>query len=165
MIIYLYVKQHSITGLKYFGKTKRNPFTYNGSGTRWSNHIKKHGSKFITTIEIWGFDDQSCCTDFALRFSEENDIVKSADWANLKPEDALDGGKTMEWTEEKRLAQSNRLKGRIWSVERNIKMANSKRGKKRQVLECPHCGKIGGDNNMSRWHFDNCKWRRCSESN
>ena len=26
--------------------------------------------------------------------------------------------------------------------------------------ECPHCGKIGGINTMSRWHFDKCKIKR-----
>jgi hypothetical protein len=58
MIIYLYVKQHSITDLKYFGRTVRNPFKYPGSGTYWSNHFKKHGKEHIKTLEVWGFDDQ-----------------------------------------------------------------------------------------------------------
>lgn len=29
--------------------------------------------------------------------------------------------------------------------------------KPKSKIECPHCGKIGGSNNMKRWHFDNCK--------
>ena len=33
MTIYLYVKQHSITGLKYFGRTTQaNPYKYKGYG-------------------------------------------------------------------------------------------------------------------------------------
>lgn len=24
-------------------------------------------------------------------------------------------------------------------------------------IECPHCGLVGGDRNMKRYHFDNCK--------
>ena len=40
---YLYVKQHSITGMKYFGKTTRNPIKYIGSGKYWKRHISKHG--------------------------------------------------------------------------------------------------------------------------
>jgi hypothetical protein len=30
-------------------------------------------------------------------------------------------------------------------------------GKKRPTKTCPHCGKVGADWLMSRWHFDNCK--------
>ena len=41
---YLYVKTHKVTGLKYLGQTSKDPFKYNGSGTRWTNHIKKYGN-------------------------------------------------------------------------------------------------------------------------
>lgn len=92
-IIYLYIKQHSITGLKYFGKTKfKNPFKYLGSGKYWTRHISKHGKEYIKTLEIYGFDDYESCSEFALKFSTENNIVYSDDWANLKLENGLDGG-------------------------------------------------------------------------
>lgn len=26
-------------------------------------------------------------------------------------------------------------------------------------LECPYCKKRGKGSNMSRWHFDNCKYK------
>ena len=87
-MIYLYVKQHSITGLKYFGRTEsKNPFQYNGSGIYWRRHYNKHGKQYIKTLEIYGFDNQDLCTEFALKFSLENNIVKSSDWANLIIED------------------------------------------------------------------------------
>jgi len=92
MIIYLYVKQHSITGLKYFGMTtKLNPFTYKGSGKYWSKHIKKHGRDYIKTLDVWGFDDQKLCTEFALKFSRDNNIVNSNQWANLIEEIGISG--------------------------------------------------------------------------
>lgn len=28
-----------------------------------------------------------------------------------------------------------------------------------QSVCCPHCGKSGGSNIMTRWHFDNCKYK------
>lgn len=31
------------------------------------------------------------------------------------------------------------------------------KGIKRETVVCPHCGKEGAANTMSRWHFDNCK--------
>lgn len=45
---FLYEKIHNKTGLKYFGKTTQNPYTYQGSGKRWKNHIKKHGYDVTT---------------------------------------------------------------------------------------------------------------------
>jgi hypothetical protein len=89
---YLYIKQHSVTGLKYFGMTtKKDPIKYYGSGTYWVKHIKKHGKKYIKTLWFHQFDTQELLTDFALLFSEEYNIVKSSEWANLKPENGLDG--------------------------------------------------------------------------
>jgi hypothetical protein len=88
--IYLYVKQHKITGIKYFGVTKKkDPFRYNGSGVRWGRHISKHGKEHIKTIEVWGFDDPDICKEFALKFSYDNDIVNSPEWANLIVEDTI----------------------------------------------------------------------------
>jgi len=91
MTIYLYTKTHSITGLKYFGKTVRNPYTYNGSGLYWKRHIRKYGTEHIITENVWEFECQEKATNFALRFSMENNIVESAEWANMKNEDALAG--------------------------------------------------------------------------
>lgn len=89
-MIYLYVKSHNVTGLKYFGKTIQNPFKYKGSGKHWVRHIKKHG--YDVTTEIVGqFETEEEAKEFALSFSKENDIVESNSWANLKEENGLDG--------------------------------------------------------------------------
>ena len=177
MIIYLYVKQHIITGLKYFGKTLNNPFKYPGSGTYWKNHCKKHGKKYIKTIEIWGFDDQKLCTQFALKFSKQNNIVESEEWANLIPEDGI--GFTL--TELQKLKVSITSKNRKpWNSglsgykripygkqknpnpNRNNprgkrgKQKNPRIGKPQSTIMCPHCNKTGGVSAMKRYHFDNC---------
>jgi len=90
---FLYIKQHSKTGLKYFGKTtKKDPYKYQGSGTRWTNHIKKHGKEFIETLWLSEPYYDTSITEVALQFSNENDIVESKDWANLILENGLDGG-------------------------------------------------------------------------
>jgi len=88
---YLYVKTHNKTGLKYFGKTvSKDPQKYQGSGSYWKKHIKKHG--YDVTTEIIGlFNDEKECKKVSTKFSSENDIVKSKKWANLK-EETLDGG-------------------------------------------------------------------------
>lgn len=96
MSIYLYIKQHNVTKLKYFGKTTRNPYTYNGSGKYWKQHISKHGLE-ISTLHVYEFDDLVKCRDFALEFSKVNNIVESAEWANLKFENGCDGGDTSQF--------------------------------------------------------------------
>lgn len=89
MTIYLYIKQHTITGLKYFGKTiKPDPFKYLGSGIHWQNHIKKHGKQYVQTLDVFGFSDQELATSFALKFSKDNNIAESLKWANAIPENA-----------------------------------------------------------------------------
>lgn len=91
-IIYLYIKQHSITGLKYFGKTtKANPYSYKGSGKHWLRHLKKHGRKHVETIQVWQFTSIEEASAFALKFSKDNDIINSASWANIIEENGQDG--------------------------------------------------------------------------
>lgn len=91
MPIYLYVKTHMVTGLKYLGKTSaHDPHKYLGSGKRWRNHLKKHGCHFTTTI-LLQTDDPEQIKATGIFFSRLWNIVESSDWANLK-EEAGDGG-------------------------------------------------------------------------
>lgn len=90
MSIYLYHKRHRDTKLNYFGKTIRDPYTYNGSGLYWQRHLKNHGIN-IETIQVWEFTDIEECKKFALEFSIKNNIVESTEWANLVLENGIDG--------------------------------------------------------------------------
>ena len=83
--IYLYLKTHNQTGLKYLGQTKQNPYIYKGSGTRWNNHIKIHGCDISTEI-LYQTNDEIDLKRVGLYYSRIWDIVTSADFANLKPE-------------------------------------------------------------------------------
>ena len=98
--VILYIATYNATGLKYFGRTIRCSNEadlqkyYHGGGVRWRNHLKKHGDN--VTMKIYGIyslneNDQNYVKPIALKFSEENNIVKSKKWANLKPEDGLPG--------------------------------------------------------------------------
>lgn len=89
--IYLYVKTHNVTGLKYFGKTtNKNPYKYKGSGIYWRKHLSKHGND-VTTEIVGIFNDAKACETAALNFSQANDITNSFNWANLKEENGQDG--------------------------------------------------------------------------
>ena len=81
---YLYIKEHSVTGLRYLGKTtKSDPYKYQGSGKHWVRHINKHGLDHVKTIWVSEpFTDKSRLVEFAMLMSEELDVVKSNKWAN-----------------------------------------------------------------------------------
>lgn len=83
-----------LNGLKYFCKSiRRNIEKYPGSGVKWSKYTKKYGKKNIKTL--WVSDWFYCphhIQEFALMFSEYNQIVECDEWANLIPEHGLDGG-------------------------------------------------------------------------
>lgn len=48
--IYLYVKTHKVTGLKYLGMTTQDPHKYPSSGVYWSRHLKEHGDEVDTEV-------------------------------------------------------------------------------------------------------------------
>lgn len=87
---FLYIKRHIVTGILYFGKTVKNPEKYKGSGVHWKRILKKHGSE-VETLWYCLFLDINECSNFALKFSEINNIVSDPRWANLIPEDGING--------------------------------------------------------------------------
>ena len=90
---YLMIKEHEITGLQYLCKTtKKDPIKYNGSGVYWKRHIKIYGKEHIKTIWYELFTDIDELVSTALALSENFDVVNSDRWANLIPENGLDGG-------------------------------------------------------------------------
>jgi hypothetical protein len=119
---WLYIKQHNITELKYFGKTTRkSPFGYKGSGSYWKNHLRVHGNDLSTT---WCqlFESREELIEYATKFSIENNIVESTDWANLAIENGIDGAFTgqVPWN-----------KGKSASLEHRKNQGDAQRGKKK----------------------------------
>lgn len=93
MSMYLYVKTHNKTGLKYLGKTEQSdPHKYHGSGKRWCNHLKKHGYDYTTEIIL----ETNCKQELkekGIFYSNLWNVTKSKEWANIVPEQG-DGGNT-----------------------------------------------------------------------
>ena len=91
---YLMLKTHTISGMKYLCKTsRRDPYTYAGSGKVWKKHLKKYGFYFNTVILA------ECLTTEELKqkgiyYSELWDVVNNCEFANLVQERG-DGGPTM----------------------------------------------------------------------
>jgi hypothetical protein len=90
MTIYLYIKIHNQTNLKYLGKTKQNPHTYKGSGKRWKNHLRKHGND-VSTYVIKEFSSNEELKVYSEQLSKQLNVVESNEWANLMLESG-DGG-------------------------------------------------------------------------
>lgn len=89
--MYLYVKTHNKTGLKYLGKTvRKDPHKYPGSGTVWRRHLEKHGYDYTTEI-LLETDSKEELTEYGIYYSNLWNIVESKEWANLKKESG-DGG-------------------------------------------------------------------------
>lgn len=142
-MFYLYVKTHNLTGLKYLGQTKQDPFKYKGSGKYWKLHLQKHGCDISTKI-IQECKDQESLRQWGGIYSKLWDVVKSQEWANLK-EETGDGG----WPEGVNVGRlhsddtkakiSEAKKGRpierTWTVsaETKAKLSESQKGRKRSA--------------------------------
>lgn len=164
-MIYLYVKEHSVTGLKYFGKTgSKDPFKYPGSGVDWKKHIDFYGKELIRTIELWGFDTQELCTEFAIEFSIQNNIVESDKWANMQIENGKNGPlgqtgekshtfgrkpseKTLEKMKERR-GEKNPFYGKTHSEETKEFLSNLIKGKTGEL--CHNFGKTHSEDTKKK---------------
>ena len=96
MSIYLLVKTHSKTGLKYLCKkvtdSDSRAISYKGSGTRWNNHLKIHGKNIYTEI-LAKFKLIEDFSKLCIEYSNKFNIVKSKEWANLICETGKPGTK------------------------------------------------------------------------
>lgn len=161
--VILYIATQNKTGKKYFGKTSKYVTEeelqrkYHGSGSYWIRHLNKHGDD--VTMKIFKVcslneNDKDYVKPIALKFSEENDIVNSKEWANLKLEDGLFGGsdkgennpcfgipKTAEHIEKIRL--------KSLMYRHNEKIKEKLRRPKNKVC-CLNCKKEISVNNFSR---------------
>lgn len=100
MTIYLYVKTHNKTGLKYLGKTTaKDPHKYPGSGVRWLNHLNVYGFDYTTEI-IRECQSEEEIKEWGLYYSKLWNVVENKEWANLK-EEAGDGGRQSDEVREK----------------------------------------------------------------
>lgn len=162
----LYIKQHNVTGLKYFGKTVQDVDKYNGSGIYWTRHLAIHGYD-VTTLWSKTFYDKNELIEYALNFSKDNNIVEAVDengnkiWANLKIEDGLAGGHPGQIGIEKLKETVNDpyYKTNILpkTKEKEIKTKTSEEWKAKTYKLCNHCQRSISPGNYNRLHGDKCK--------
>lgn len=125
---WLYIKRHTKTGLLYLGKTvKENINSYTGSGARWVRHIRKHGKDLTENVWCCYFTEPEELIKTAILLSEIMDVVEDPAWANLMPENGLDGGNV----------------GLKRTPESNLKLSIAIKGKKKPPRTKEHAMKIG----------------------
>lgn len=97
MAIYLLVKEHAYTGLKYLCKHVASSFSecekYKGSGTYWKLHLKQHGNHVKTTC-LFVTEDENEFRKVAKQYSLQFNVTESKEWANLCNEEGQ-GGNTV----------------------------------------------------------------------
>jgi len=97
MAIYLLVKEHAHTGLKYLCRHVASSFSdcekYKGSGTYWKQHLKKHGNHVKTTC-LFVTENEKEFRKVAKQYSLQFNVTESKGWANLCDEEGQ-GGNTV----------------------------------------------------------------------
>lgn len=130
MKIYLYLKTHRVTGLKYLGKTTQDPYKYKGSGLRWIRHLAKHGNDVSTLILFESDNGQEIKTQ-GQYYSDLWNIVNDQSFANMRPETG-DGGNTSEsdnykigMSKRDTSGSNNSMFGRSAVIENNLRWYNN----------------------------------------
>ena len=155
----LYIKCHNKTGKLYFGKTvELDPIKYPGSGVYWKKHLLEHGNN-VTTIWHNLFTEENDIVEFSTFFSEFFDIVNSNSWANLIPENGIDGfppgGKMpprsvdhlKNWAESKKRWVPSESTRALWSNQRSGKKASDS-------TKLKHSYRTTGANNPNALEWD-----------
>jgi len=154
MKYYLYIKISPL-GLKYLGKTTKNPYEYGGSGKIWKRHLKKHGftNDDIQTDIIFETDILDELIKFGIKYSIDNNIVESKEWANLRIE-CGDGGDTSKYIDytTPNFHKSNRGKHlNTFSSEEDKKKIIAERTKKIDYTNPERLRKIKENTNWESW--------------
>jgi hypothetical protein len=187
MTIYLLVKTHNITGLKYLCKTKNSNYhKYSGSGTYWKDHLRIHGKNYSTELL------QECkvnkeVEEWGLYYSALWNIVDAKDsngkklWANLVPESGQGHSNGIQKIIQNRpeVKMKNRLgvlaahakdpeirkKQSKWSLENNPMSIPEIRKKHKQIVSVTNLGERNGsyDKRIHYFYHDSGIEERCTQ--
>jgi len=102
---------------------------------------------------------KSCSEEQKEKLRQLHTGKKHTEETKLKMSLAQKGISKGPFTESHREAISKAHFGKKLSEETKQKISEIHKGKSKPQIEvkCPHCSKSGGQSNMTRYHFDNCK--------
>lgn len=85
-MIYLYLKTHNVTGLKYLGYTRgSDPYKYRGSGVLWIKHLETYGKNISTEI-LYQTEDIKELKRMCSYYSDLWNVAESKEFANKQKE-------------------------------------------------------------------------------
>ena len=156
MTIYLYVKTHNKTGLKYLGKTAKDPYAYLGSGVDWKLHLKEHGEEHSTEI-IRECQSNQELNEWGRYYSNLWNVANGTQWANRIPETGGGGNHTEERKELFRQQQLGRKKPPR-TDEHKKKLGDSLRNRIRPELSAKLTGRKLSDKHIKNTSAGVKKW-------
>ena len=184
MIIYKTI--NLINNKIYIGQDSKNNSNYYGGGLKIKYAIKKYGKHNFQKVilehcdsynllnsreKYWIFKYNS--TDPKLGYNIDiggNGPIDRNRWIENKKLNHKGGvAKGYKWKSESPLKGKIRENGTPWLLGENNpakqsevrdKIRESKLGKPRPTVICKHCGKVAQQTNITRWHDDNCKFKK-----
>jgi hypothetical protein len=174
---FTYYLYHIPTGKKYYGarwKPGCHPSdlwnTYFTSSKHVHKLIEEYGKESFEYKIRKTFVNKSECISWEQKVLKRLKVKTNNNWLNIAIGNPSMLGKRHSeetkakmrkpkgpWSEERKLAKSLDEKNKI----ANGKPMPTTKGLilPMKKISCPHCNKIGGVNNMKRYHLDNCKLR------
>jgi len=137
--------------------------------------IHKHHEKYLkgkTRVEIYGIEKANEITNKIITKNtgkkRTNEFKESQRLKVLGKNNPMFGkSHTDEFKQARReyFLKNNPGKNKTEITKKNISNAkkgipSKTKGIPRKKIICPHCGKIGGEGVMNRWHFENCKFKK-----
>jgi hypothetical protein len=140
-------------------------FTFSGG-----NHTPETRQKMSEAHKNMSDETRQKLSEAALNMSDEHKQKLSEAGKGRKPSDETrqklsEANKGVPKSDEHKQKLSEAHKGKKHSDESKQKMSEAKTGVPlgpqgpQEQVQCPHCGKIGGKSLMTRYHFDNCKYK------
>jgi hypothetical protein len=131
-----------VLNLREIMKGENNP----NYGNKWTNEMKKESSekrKGIPNKVVWTEEMREESS------KKRKGIYNGTEESKKKISETLTGRKDSDETKKKK-SESRR---QYFANNPNTSVGPQK------IVVCPHCSKSGGTSNMSRYHFDNCKFK------
>ena len=156
-----------------------------GKGPRaWKRHVRGNGTNLLPkdnnkiTILAHRLSDSEACTlekKLILQFGRKDlgtGILRNlsdggdgtsgrvvSELTRKKKSQKLQGRKIGPHSEERKLAIKNGLPKNKIAHNKGKPISKKQLAQLNQLVECPNCHKIGPIGAMSRWHFNNCKFK------
>lgn len=156
---YVYRITNNINGKTYIGSHAGHNPKYMGSGVALNRAYVKYGSEnFTKEIVLHCEQFQEVEEQMLVVLNAANDpqmynLINSGTGGTLGLKHST---ATRSKMSSKASGTSNPNYGKSASIETRRLMSKS-RSVPKPLTTCPHCLKVGGNNLMSRYHFDNCK--------